>query len=222
MYCIIQARSNSKRLPNKVMMKINGNTIIEHVINQVSKAKEINKIIVATSNSNKDLELTNLLKKKKIEFFRGNLNNVAKRFFNLIRKYDIKNFVRISADSPLIDPKIIDKVSKNFSDKKYDIVTNVFPRSYPKGLSVEVFRSKILLENYSKIEKKNEYKEHVSLFFYENSKKFKIKNISNKKNLNYINLSIDTIQDLNLIRLILKKKLNKLSWYNILTKLKLI
>ena len=222
MYCIIQARSNSKRLPNKVMMKINGNTIIEHVINQVSKAKEINKIIVATSNSNKDLELTNLLKKKKIEFFRGNLNNVAKRFFNLIRKYDIKNFVRISADSPLIDPKIIDKVSKNFSDKKYDIVTNVFPRSYPKGLSVEVFRSKILLENYSKIEKKNEYKEHVSLFFYENSKKFKIKNISNKKNLNYINLSIDTIQDLNLIRLIFKKKLNKLSWYNILTKLKLI
>ncbi len=222
MHCIIQARSNSKRLPNKVMMKINGNTIIEHVINQVSKAKEINKIIVATSNSNNDLELTNFLKKKKIEFFRGNLNNVAKRFINLIRKYDIKNFVRISADSPLMDAKIIDKVCKNFSDKKYDIVTNVFPRSYPKGLSVEVFRSKILLENYSKIEKKNEYKEHVSLFFYENSKKFKIKNISNKKNLNYINLSIDTIQDLNLIKLIFKKKLNKLSWYNILTKLKLI
>ena len=184
MHCIIQARSNSKRLPNKVMMKINGNTIIEHVINQVSKAKEINKIIVATSNSNNDLELTNFLKKKKIEFFRGNLNNVAKRFINLIKKYDIKNFVRISGDSPLMDPKIIDKVCKNFSDKKYDIVTNVFPRSYPKGLSVEVFRSKILLENYSKIEKKNEFKEHVSLFFYENSKKFKIKNISNKKNLN--------------------------------------
>lgn len=222
MYCIIQARSNSKRLPNKVMMKINGNTVIEHVINQVSKAKEINKIIVATSNSNKDLKLTNFLKKKKIEFFRGNLNNVAKRFYNLIKKYDIKNFIRISADSPLIDPKIIDKVSKNFSDKKYDIITNVFPRTYPKGLSVEAFRSKIFLENYSKIEKKNKYKEHVSLFFYENSKKFKIKNISNKKNLNYINLSIDTIQDLNLIRLIFKKKLNKLSWNNILTKLKLI
>ena len=65
MHCIIQARSNSKRLPNKVMMKINGNTIIEHVINQVSKAKEINKIIVATSNSNNDLELTNFLKRKK-------------------------------------------------------------------------------------------------------------------------------------------------------------
>ena len=96
-----------------------------------------------------------------------------------------------------------------------------FPDLIQKDIG-RVFRSKILLENYSKIEKKNEFKEHVSLFFYENSKKFKIKNISNKKNLNYINLSIDTIQDLNLIKLIFKKKLNKLSWYNILMKLKLI
>ena len=222
MICILQARINSKRLPKKVMKKIFNKSILERVINRIKKSKEIKKIIVATSNSTQDDLIATFCKKKKIFFYRSNLNNVYLRYYKLINAQKINSFVRITADSPLIDPKIIDKVSKNFSDKKYDIVTNVFPRSYPKGLSVEVFRSKILLENYSKIEKKNEYKEHVSLFFYENSKKFKIKNISNKKNLNYINLSIDTIQDLNLIRLIFKKKLNKLSWYNILTKLKLI
>ena len=74
-----------------------------------------------------------------------------------------------------MDPKIIDKVCKNFSDKKYDIVTNVFPRSYPKGLSVEVFRSKILLENYSKIEKKMNLRNMYHYFFMKTQKNLKLK-----------------------------------------------
>ncbi len=65
MHCIIQARTNSRRLPKKVMMKINNKSLIEHVASRVKKSKSISKIIVATSNSNKDLKLINFLKKKK-------------------------------------------------------------------------------------------------------------------------------------------------------------
>ncbi len=122
----------------------------------------------------------------------------------------------------MIDPKLIDEVVKHFSSNKYDIVTNVHPRTYPKGLSVEAFKSDIFLKNFKKIQSKNKFKEHVSLFFYENSKKFKIHNLKFSQNLNHLNLSIDNINDLNFIRYIFKKNLNKLHWKKILNKLELI
>ena len=71
------------------------------------------------------------LKKNKINFFRGDLENVAMRLYKTAKKNKAKFFVRISGDSPLIDPKLIDKAIKMSKGlKKYDIITNVFPRKH--------------------------------------------------------------------------------------------
>ena len=90
--------------------------------------------------------------------------------------------MRISADSPLIDPVIIDKAIKIFNSqkKKYDIITNVFPRSYPKGQSVEIIKTAKLRYFLSKFNK--EQKEHVTKYFYKNYKNFMIKNFMSVKN----------------------------------------
>ena len=181
MICILQARTNSKRLPKKVMKKIFNKSILERVINRLKKSKEIKKIIVATSNSTQDDLIATFCKKKKIFFYRSNLNNVYLRYYKLINAQKIDSFVRITADSPLIDPKIIDKSIKIFKKNKFDIVTNTLKRSYPKGQSVEVVNSKIILKNLKTVSNNKDNLEHITSYFYRNKNRFKIMNISLKK-----------------------------------------
>jgi spore coat polysaccharide biosynthesis protein SpsF (cytidylyltransferase family) len=206
--CIIQARYSSKRLPGKVLKKILGTTVLERVINQVKKSKKINKIIIATSKHKSDKKIINFCKRNKINCILGPLNNVFKRFYSIIIQEHCKSFVRISADSPLLDYSLIDKAVTLFNKNRYDIITNVFPRTFPKGFSVEVINSKIILNSLLKIKKKR-HQEHLTSFFYDNYKKFKIKNFYNKINYSNINLSIDNLSDFIRVKNIIKFCKNK-------------
>lgn len=208
MLCIIQARYSSKRLPGKVLKKILGVTVLKRVINQVKKSKKISKIIVATSKHYSDKEIINFCNKNKINCLSGPLNNVFKRFHSIITDENCKSFARISADSPLLDPSLIDEAVTLFNKNQSDIVTNVFPRTFPKGFSVEVINSQIILDFVLKIKTKR-HKEHLTSFFYDNYKKFKIKNFSNKINYSNINLSIDNLSDFIRVRNIVKFCKNK-------------
>ena len=150
MLCIIQARSSSRRFKNKVLYLIYGIPLIQHVINRIEQSKKISKIVVSSSLKRSDDNLIYYLKNKEIKFFRGNLENVAMRLYDTAKKNRAKYFVRINGDSPLIDPKLIDKaieISKKLNG--YDIITNTFPRTFPKGQSVEVIKTSIL-KKYSK------------------------------------------------------------------------
>ena len=206
MIVIIQARSNSKRFNNKVLYKIYNKPIIWHVISKIKKSKNIKKIIVATSDKKTDDKLIKYLKSIKIDYFRGSLNNVAKRLCDAAEENKANFFMRISADSPLIDPAVIDKAFKIFNSqkKKYDIITNVFPRSYPKGQSIEIIKTSKLRNFLNKFNK--DQKEHVTRYFYKNNKKFVIKNFTSIKNKTKIKLAIDTKNDLNVILKKFKEK----------------
>jgi len=192
--CIIQARYSSKRLPGKVLKKILGVTVLKRVIDQVKKSKKISKIIIATSKHKTDRKIISFCNKNKINCLSGPLNNVFKRFYSVIIHENCKSFVRISADSPLLDSSLIDKAVTLFNSNRYDIVTNVFPRTYPKGFSVEVINSKIILDFASRIKKKK-HQEHLTSFFYDNYRLLRVKNFYNKINYSNINLSIDNLSD---------------------------
>ena len=213
MLVVIQARSTSKRFYKKVLYPIYGKTLIEHVFSKIKKSKKVSRIVVATSNQYSDNELVLLLKKKKINFYRGSLKNVSKRLFDVANKYKQKYFVRISGDSPLIDYKLIDQsidlIKKN-KKKSYDIVTNVFPRTFPSGQSVEIIKTKTLKKNLKKMNKAE--LEHVSQYFYNNHSHFLIKNFTTKSKKKNIKLSIDKIKDLKtILKKINKKKFNNFS-----------
>ena len=187
---------SSKRFRGKVLYKINNKPLIWYLINNIKKSKKVTDIIVATSKNKSDDVLTKYLKKINIKFFRGNLNNVMKRLFDLSKKLKKKYFLRISADSPLIDYRIINKaILLANKKKKFDLITNVFPRSYPSGQSTEIIRSDILGNalNNPKITKYD--LEHVTTFFYRNNKKYHIINFSTKKKY-YNKFSIDLKKDL--------------------------
>ena len=204
---IIQARTSSKRFKKKVLYPIYGIPLIQHVVNRLKRSKKISNIVVATSSNRDETNLLDYLKKNKINFFKGDLNNVALRLYKTARLYKKNFFIRISGDSPLIDYKIIEKAIKIFknSKKKYDLVTNVFPRTFPQGQSVEIIKTSIIKKNIKKFTKQD--KEHVTKYFYDNSEKFHIKNFIYLGNNKKIKQSIDTKKDLkNLLNKINKKK----------------
>ena len=193
-HIFLQARMSSRRLPGKVLLKLNNKTILDHIIFNLKKIKFKKKIIVLTSKNKSDNKIVSHCKKKKILFFRGSLNNVYKRYFDAVKKFKTEMFVRINGDSPLIQTKIIEKAIQIYKKNKYDIVTNCKKRTFPKGQSVEIIRSSVFLKNYKYIKTK-QHKEHIFLYFYSKNNKFKIYNIKANKNNRNINQSIDTFED---------------------------
>lgn len=203
---IIQARSDSRRFPKKIFNKIGNKNILEHVISRIKKVKFKKIIIVATTKKKSDEKVIKCAKKNRCYYFRGSENNVLQRYFLTAKKFKIKNIIRVSADSPFIDPKIIEKAYRIFSSSKYDYVSNIIKPTYPKGMSCEIFNFNCLkIANYAKTSSFE--KEHVTPYIIKNTRYFKIKNFSiNKKYRNY-RFAIDRKQDL----LFLRKLFNRIS-----------
>lgn len=178
--------------------------MILRVISSLNKSNKLKKIVVATSKNKSDDKLVKILIRNKIFFYRGDLKNVAERMLSAAIKYKAKYFVRISADSPLINYRIVDRSVKILKkNKEVDIVTNIFPRTFPSGQSVEIIKTSILRKYLPKMNLKE--KEHVTPFFYKNFEKFNIKNFKINKNLkknNNLKQSVDYKKD---IKNILKK-----------------
>jgi len=194
---IVQARMGSKRLPGKIMKKIINKPMIEILLDRISKSKMINEIIVATSDKPDNLEFIDYLKFKNINYFIGDEEDVLSRYYFTAKKHNINDIVRITADCPLIDPKVIDNTVIKFIKDNVDYTSNIFPRSYPKGLDTEVFSFESLQK--ANIEANSEYdREHVTTYIRE-SGNFKISNLSYIKDYSNYRLTVDWEEDFKLI-----------------------
>ena len=184
----------SKRLPGKVLLKINKKTIIEIILDRLSKSKLINKIVFATSTNKNNKVLIKYFKNKKINFFPGSETDVLSRYINIIDKEKPKVVVRITADCPLIDPVIVDKCIKIFLNKNLDYVSNVNPPTFPDGFDVEVINPKALVYSF-KFDKSKNNKEHVTQFI-KHSNKFSKFNLRLNKDYSNLRVTIDYNNDL--------------------------
>jgi spore coat polysaccharide biosynthesis protein SpsF (cytidylyltransferase family) len=133
----VMARLSSVRLPRKALLEINGKPIIEYVFESLNKCKNGSQIILLTSMNKEDDELCEWANSKNVDIFRGPLNEVASRALEAANKYGFDSFVRISGDSPLINHQFVDYGISLFNSHNYDLVTNIHPRTFPKGQSVE-------------------------------------------------------------------------------------
>jgi spore coat polysaccharide biosynthesis protein SpsF (cytidylyltransferase family) len=203
---IVFARMSSKRFPGKVMHKIFKNqSIIDIILDNLKKAKLLSNTVIATTKNKSDKKIVEYCKSKNIKCFKGNNQNVFLRTADCIKKYKFNYFVRICADRPLFDIRLMKNMIKLILLKNYDIVTNVNPRTYPKGLTCEVAKTNIF-KSVNKIRLSSIDKEHIFNYFYK-KKTFKIYNISgnfNKKFLNQ-NFCIDNKSDMKKIINILIK-----------------
>ena len=213
----LAARSGSKRLPNKHFLKINTNLrFIDLCILRLKKAKLVKNIFLCTTKKKEDDKFKNVCKLHNIELFRGSTNNVAKRIIDCAKKNSIKIIVRITADCPIIDPRIIDKCIKLHLNKKSDYTSNTLKLTFPDGLDVELIDLNTLIKS-QKISKSKSNKEHVT-FFVKRSKLFKKNNYVN--NINYSNRrwTLDNLEDCLFLKKIVKYFLPNMyfSWKDII------
>jgi len=200
--CIIQARTGSSRLPKKVIQKIDNDlTVLDYVIDQVKYSQKIEKIVVATTDLIEDDLICKYANLQKIECFRGSSEDVLDRFYQCAKKYSAKTIVRITADNPLIDPNIIDKIINEYN--KCDFITNTLERTFPYGTEVEVF-SFVSLEKAWENAKKPSEREHVTPFIRNPKNKFVLKNIKNQKNISNFRYTVDKLEDLQIVKEIIK------------------
>lgn len=186
---------SSLRLPGKVLKSMRGYPLLGHILHRVSNCKNISQIVVATSTSASDQGIYDFVTSLGLPVFRGSLDNVAHRMFSCASELNAQAFVRICGDSPLVCPKLVDRLVGSFADSgNLDMVTNVFPRTYPKGLSVEVVSTEVLGAAIE-LGLTKQQQEHVTTFFYENSIHYKIFNVRRSPSLENLNFAIDTNTD---------------------------
>lgn len=142
----IQARMGSTRLPGKVLKKVLEKPLLDFLVEQLSQSKEIDEIVILTTDHPADDEIELFCKERQIACFRGSEEDVLARYYQAacLRKPD--GIVRITADCPLMDPDIVDQVIKEFrhSYSQVDYISNSLERTFPRGLDVEVFSLKHL------------------------------------------------------------------------------
>jgi len=202
----------SIRLPGKVMMPIKNYPLMHYVMNQIKKC-ENTKILVATSTSKKDDLIENYIKKLNFEVFRGNENDVLDRYYQCAKKKCAKIIVRISADSPLIDHKIIKECINKFEKNDFDYLSNTIKKinnvwvedfnGFPKGYAVEIFRFSALERAWKESFEPSD-REHVTEYIWKHPEIFKLGNYENNVDYSNYRLVVDYPNDFKLIKEIIK------------------
>ena len=214
--CIIQARMGSSRLPGKVLMKSdNGIPLLYHVINQLRHCSKVKNLVIATTTNQEDDEIEKFADNNSVNVFRGSEKDVLDRYFQCAKKYSFSTIVRITSDCPLIDPQIVDKVIERFFSGNYDYATNTLIRTFPIGTDAEVFSFSALETAWKNAQLPSE-REHVTPHL-RNKGNFKTINVENDTNISNLRLTVDRIEDFELINEILNNlSINPIHLENIL------
>ena len=199
----VQARMSSRRFPGKVLAALAGRPLIDHVVERCAKAFGPDAVVVATSSDRSDDPLAQHLERQRRQVFRAELDNVVKRFQGCLAAYPCQWFVRISGDSPLIDPELIARVAERRLPE-LDLVTNVQTRTFPPGQSVEVIRA----ECFARLDSDSlsaEEREHATQVFYRSPGKYRIRNVvSRDPGLAKRSMTVDTPADLAAVEALLR------------------
>ena len=199
---IIQARLGSTRLPGKVLADICGQPMLARVVERVRLARTAQQVVVATTSAAHDDELARFCAAHGIECFRGDENDVLDRYFQAAKKFEATTVVRITADCPLIDPQVIDRVTEIFQQGGVDYASNTLETTYPDGLDTEVFSFAALEQAWREATKTSE-REHVTPYL-RNSGKFRVRNVANDLGVSFADhrWTVDEPSDLEFVRAI--------------------
>lgn len=158
---VLQARTNSSRLPGKVLLPVCGTPIA--VLAARRAANTGRKVIVATSIEASDDALAATLEQSGIPCYRGSLNRVLDRMLAATESLpDETVFIRLTADNVFPDGKLIDEVEAEFLSQELDyLCCNGLDSGLPYGMSVEVTRLAHLREAARKTEDAAD-QEHVT------------------------------------------------------------
>jgi spore coat polysaccharide biosynthesis protein SpsF len=200
---IIQARTGSTRLPGKVLKDIAGSTMLARVVERTRRARTLDAVVVATTDLAPDNIIARLCSERGWPCFRGSEADVLDRYHRAALQFGAELVVRVTSDCPLIDPELIDKHVIRLQERwsEVDLVTNMAQQTYPLGLAVEALPLDVLARMH-RMSTTPELREHVTTLAYVEPEWFQIEHVLNTVDLSHMRWTVDTPEDLKVIRLI--------------------
>jgi spore coat polysaccharide biosynthesis protein SpsF len=171
---IVQARMGSTRLYGKVLRRFGRASALEHQLQRLRQAKQLTDLIVATGDGTEDAPIADLCARLAIDVVRGSAHDVLDRFRRAAHATRADVIVRLTADCPLIDPGVVDRIVDESGG--FDYTSNTIVRSYPRGLDAETFR-RADLEAAAREAVDPYDREHVTPFFYRRPDRFKCSSV---------------------------------------------
>lgn len=210
----------STRLPGKVMMDLAGEPMLARVVNRASRAKRVDEVVVATTAKPQDDPIAHLCKSRGWHCFRGAENDVLDRYYMAAQAYHADVVVRVTADCPLIDPGVVDKVLERLMDEKNraDYSSNILGnRTFPRGLDVEAFTIEALAKAWNQ-DTNPSWREHVTSYIQRSHEEFSHTTLTHPTDYSFHRWTVDTPEDFQLIdRIYNAYGHDTFSWQEVLT-----
>lgn len=200
---VIQARTGSRRLPNKILKKFyNEKTILDLLLENIkSKFSDI-PIILATSTNQNDSLLEDIANKYSVDFYRGSEDNVLRRFIDVGNRFELTHIVRICSDNPFLNMSSIKSLIDNLVSSETDYLSFSNHLGVPVirthiGLFAEIVSLKALITA-DKSQNETLYQEHVTNYIYSHPEQFNVvlqPSPAVVHNRNDIRMTLDDIED---------------------------
>ncbi len=213
MIIIIQARCSSTRLLNKILLPFYENkTILDIIIERLSKNKYLIPICIASTNNTADDKLYNKYKdNSNIFFYRGDENNVLSRFIDCANYYNKKTIIRVCSDNPFISLKYMEYLIDIYLENNKDYISySIDGEKCCMKSHIGIFSEIVSLNSLKTAiteTKEKHFLENVTEYVYENTDKFLVelinKNFSSSI-INNIRLTLDNKEDFDNLKKIYK------------------
>lgn len=192
---IVQARMSSRRFPGKVLQPVAGRPLLSYLIESLTHCRNAGPVVVACSSDPSDDPIARFCTQSDILCIRGSLHDVMDRYLAAVDHLAASQFVRVCGDSPLLDHRLIDRAISLFWQHRPDLVTNLYPRSFPAGQSVEVVDTACFRQAAAQATKPED-REHVTRFFYGAAEQFNIVNFEADADWSSHQMAVDEPEDL--------------------------
>lgn len=190
----------SSRLPGKSLAPVGQVPMLQVMLDRVGRARRLDGIVVATSTLERDDAIASIAAAAGVEVFRGDEQDVLSRYAGAAATAGAETVVRLTADCPLIDPAVIDRVVDEYARGGADIASNNAPpvsaRTYPDGMDAEAF-SRAALERAHAEAVEPPHREHVTPYVYATGR---VRRVDLPENRGDVRITVDHQDDLDLVR----------------------
>jgi spore coat polysaccharide biosynthesis protein SpsF (cytidylyltransferase family) len=202
---IIQARMGSFRLQNKVLMPVLGKPLLGWMLDRVATCPELDEVIVATTTDGCDDVIADFVQSVGFQVYRGSEEDVLDRYYQAACLVQPDSVVRITADCPLLDPEVLGAMIRSFDVGDLDFLSNSepLPSSWPDGMDISIVSFDALHKAWQLAVKPSD-REHVTFYFWNNPMDFKCKRIDHEPDWSKYRLTIDYLEDFDLLKAIIK------------------
>lgn len=203
---IIQARMGSNRLPGKVLMPILGKPMLWHIVRRVRAVPSIDEVVVAVPSDGANEVLRRFCAGNKIAVFAGSETDVLDRYYQAAQQFEADPVIRITADCPMVDPQLIEKLLQTYKSCGYDHIgvaagagaERLCKGRFPDGLDAECFAFSALARAWHDATDPRD-REHVTRYIWNNKQIFRCGVLTADVAYPKLRLTVDHAEDFELV-----------------------